>query len=127
MKRITIFVLIISLVSIFTLNSFAQSTKTFAFSIDGIDISITSDENISSDFAFEIAEKVLNGNNAIAKGLYCDNFGHSYVSSTAIITEHKVYTSIPRCVKKTYSVKTCSVCGYQTKTLTSSTRINCCS
>ena len=127
MKRITIFVLIISLASIFTLNSFAQSTKAFTFSIDGTEITITSEENISSDFAFEIAEKVLNGNNAVSKGVYCDNFGHSYVSSTTKTTTHKVYTTAPRCVKKIYSVKTCSVCGYQTKTLTSSTRINCCS
>lgn len=127
MKRITIFVLIISLVSIFTLNSFAQSTKTFAFSIDGIDISITSDENISSDFAYNVAYGMIHNDGIIPKGAYCNLYGHSYVNSTAIITEHKVYTSIPRCVKKTYSVKTCSVCGYQTKTLTSSTRINCCS
>lgn len=127
MKKITVFVLIISLVFAFSLNSLAQSTGSFAFSIDGINVTITSEENISSDFAFEIAKKLLNGNNAAARGVYCDNFGHSYVNSTATTTEHKVYASIPRCVKKTYSVKTCSVCGYQTKTLKSSTRINCCS
>lgn len=58
-------------------------------------------------------------------GLMCTLFGHNIEKSTAKEISHNVYSTAPKCLEKTYEVKTCSRCDYIEKTLISSKRINC--
>lgn len=60
-------------------------------------------------------------------GLAC-LFGHNIKTSYATEITHNVYTTSPKCVKKVYTVKTCtrSSCDYIEKTLDRSSRISSC-
>ena len=129
MKKIS-FVLIIAicLVSILSNYTFAEDNWSFDFFIDGTEINISSEEEITESFAYGIAHRIVYGNDnqAHINGFYCNLYGHSYVTTTATTITHRYYSTAPRCLERTYSVKTCSVCGYETRTLISSDRISCC-
>jgi len=129
MKKIS-FVLIIAicLVSILTNYIFAEDNWSFDFFIDGTEINISSEEEITESFAYGIAHRIVFGDEGQAhiNGLYCNMYGHSYVTTTATTITHRYYATAPRCLKEIYSVKTCSVCGHEIRTLESSTRIYCC-
>lgn len=56
----------------------------------------------------------------------CTLFGHKLESSTATTITHKVYSTDPRCVRKTYKVESCTRCDYTNRTLTNTTYISCC-
>ena len=129
MKKISfVLVIAICIVTIISNNVFAEDDYSYDFFIDGLEINISSEEEITEDFAYGIAHRIVYGNDGQAhiNGSYCNIYGHSYVNSTTTTTTHRYYTTAPRCLKKTYSVKTCSVCGYEIRTLISSDRIYCC-
>ncbi len=56
----------------------------------------------------------------------CTLFGHKLETSTASTVTHNARTTAPRCLKKTYTVESCTRCDYSTKTLKSSQYISCC-
>lgn len=56
----------------------------------------------------------------------CTLFGHKLETSTASTVTHKARTTAPRCLKKTYTVESCTRCDYSTKTLKNSQYISCC-
>ena len=58
----------------------------------------------------------------------CAAGNHALVSTYSYVTEHNVYSTSPKCVKKTYLVETCERmgCFFSTTTLISSLRISTC-
>ena len=59
-------------------------------------------------------------------GLTCTLLGHKLESTQVYKITHKVRTSDPRCLKKTYAYSACTRCDYEESILTSSTYIACC-
>ena len=129
MKKIALVLVIsICLVSLIFNYASADYSWSYNFLIDGIEVNISSEEEISEEFAYNIAYRIVcgDGGHDIINGPYCNVNGHTYVNTTATTITHRLYTNDPRCLEKTYSVKTCSVCGYEIRTLISSNRISCC-
>lgn len=60
-------------------------------------------------------------------GLTCTLLGHKTESSIVCTITHKVRTTSPRCVERTYSYEACTRCDYETSTLISTEYIVCCS
>lgn len=60
-------------------------------------------------------------------GLTCTLFGHNLENSKVYKITHKVRTTSPRCLKKTYNYAACTRCDYEESTLVSSAYIVCCS
>ena len=59
-------------------------------------------------------------------GLTCTLLGHKLESSKVYKITHKVRTTDPRCLKKTYNYSACTRCDYEESTLVSSAYIACC-
>ena len=60
-------------------------------------------------------------------GLTCTLLGHKLESRSVSTITHKVRTTSPRCVKKTYLYQACTRCDYETSTLADTEYIVCCS
>ncbi len=119
-------VIIIFILFILCFSVFGKDIWSYDFIIDGIEVNISSEEEITEAFAYNIAHNLICGNDSIAKGTYCDLYGHTFVTTTATTIIHRYYSTAPRCWEKVYSVKTCTICGYETRTLINSSRIFCC-
>lgn len=59
-------------------------------------------------------------------GLTCTLLGHKIESSTVETITHKVRTTAPRCVQKTYDYEACTRCDYENSLLTRTLYIYCC-
>lgn len=59
-------------------------------------------------------------------GLTCTLLGHKIESSRVYKITHKVRTTDPRCLKKTYDYSACTRCDYEESVLVSSIYIACC-
>ncbi len=59
-------------------------------------------------------------------GLTCTLFGHKIESSAVSTITHKVRTTSPRCLKKTYDYESCTRCDYEESTLKIQEYITCC-
>ncbi len=59
-------------------------------------------------------------------GLTCTLLGHKIETTVVYKITHKVRSSSPRCLKKTYDYDTCTRCDFEESVLTSSTYIACC-
>lgn len=59
-------------------------------------------------------------------GLTCTLLGHKLESSAVTTINHKVRSSSPRCLKKTYNYESCTRCDYENSTLITSSYIVCC-
>lgn len=65
-------------------------------------------------------------NGAITYGLTCTLLGHDIVCTSVSTINHKVRTTEPRCLKKTYDYEECTRCDYSKSTLIKSVYIFCC-
>ena len=59
-------------------------------------------------------------------GLTCTLFGHKIEETIVTATTHKVRTTAPRCVMKTYDYEACTRCDYETSRLIDTEYIYCC-
>ena len=59
-------------------------------------------------------------------GLTCTLLGHKLETTGVYKITHKVRTSSPRCLKKTYDYSTCTRCDYEESILAKSEYIVCC-
>lgn len=59
-------------------------------------------------------------------GLTCTLFGHKLETSTVKTVTHKVRSSAPRCLQKTYTYESCTRCDYEESTLIAQKYIACC-
>ena len=128
MKKIITLIITVIMLSLLYTNVFAQGEYVYDFVIGETEICVVSSNYLSEEEAYQIAlhsitnSEFVNGD----KGAWCIVNGHSMQSTTATTIQHKYYSTAPRCLEKTYLVQTCSVCGYTTNTLLSSSRIYCC-
>ncbi len=87
-------------------------------------------ENISEETKEKIITFYTNGGEEqegiSTYGLTCTLLGHKTEATQVSKITHKVRTTSPRCLKKTYNYSTCTRCDYEESTLTSSTYIVCC-
>ena len=89
------------------------------------------DENISTETKEKIEKYFASGepitnNNASTYGLTCTLLGHKLQSSMVDVVTHKVRTTAPRCVRKTYSYDACTRCDYEFSELVDTEYIYCC-
>lgn len=131
MKKI-IHILIATLIILSAMTVFASAANTnatYEYDIDDTKYTVEfEDNNLSAEQQEAIAAKILGIENstAVPANIWCTLFGHDMVSSTVTVTEHKVRTYAPRCLKHTYDVNACEDCDYTEQTLVASTYINCC-
>ena len=94
-----------------------------------IEIYIEND-NISEETREKIIAFYTNGGEekegVATYGLTCTLFGHKLESSVISTVTHKVHTTSPRCLKKTYNYESCTRCDYEPSTLLSQQYISCC-
>ena len=91
---------------------------------------VIENENISEETREKIITFYTNGGEGkegvATYGLTCTLLGHKLETSQVSKITHKVRTTDPRCLKKTYSYAACTRCDYEKSTLVASTYIVCC-
>lgn len=126
-KLLTIFIGIV-----LAINCMATPTDTSVYEYTTEDSHITVEFDVDSTLSPEqkqnIADYLVYGDDGISTYSLCWLLGHDYNETDQIIgiTTHKVRTLPPRCLKSTYSVKTCKRCDHIEETLISETFIACC-
>ena len=131
MKKIL--AVILAIASVFSLATFSASAEneddnTVVITrgyVDYIFEAGVSEDHMNS-FINAIETEHEDCDDASTYGLMCTLFGHKLETSSAITITHNARTSDPRCLRKTYSVETCSRCDYSNSTLLGSSYISCC-
>ena len=123
-------ILFIMLCAILAINCSAVSIGdgTYNYVIDDTQITVefASDSALSAEEQQQIANHMVYGDNGASTYAWCWLTGHDYVTERVITIEHKVYAESPRCVKRIYSVETCTKCDHLEETLVSTVCIVCC-
>lgn len=92
---------------------------------------IIENENISEETKAKIiayyTSEEDHKNDSTTYGLTCTLLGHKLETSVVSKITHKVRTTSPRCLEKTYDYEACTRCDYEQSTLGSSVYIVCCS
>lgn len=102
-----------------------ESTEVLAATIGDTDIYVESGTDEATKNAI-VASFIGEDDGIEPCGLSCKILGHKYTTSKTYTITHKAKATDPRCLKKYYTVKTCSRCNDTVKTLTSSQYISCC-
>lgn len=131
MKRIICALMcFVLLIATGTVVSASNETGVYEYEINNVEYTVEfEDKSISPDTMEMIAESILGLRDDYAQtyGLGCTLFGHDWVTKTVFVTEHKVYATIPRCLRHTYHVTYCEDCDKtKEETLFSTTLVNCC-
>ena len=131
MKRIISVIMCFALLlSATSVVSAASEASVCEYVVNNVEYTVEFENNaLSADKKQVIAEILvgLRDGSAQTYGLGCTLFGHDLITDTVYVTEHKVRTSIPRCLRHTYHVTHCEDCDYtKSTTLISSTSVNCC-
>ncbi len=90
---------------------------------------IIENQNLSEEAKEKIIAYYTNGGEeqgAATYGLTCTLLGHDFEYTRVYKITHKVRTTSPRCLKKTYEHAICNRCDYSESTLASSIYIICC-
>ena len=123
-------ILTIALCAILAINCSAISTGegSYDYIIEDTQITVefASDSALSAEKQQQIADHMVYGDDGASTYAWCWLTGHDYVTESVTVIEHKVYTASPRCIRKNYSVETCSKCDHLEETLVSQERIVCC-
>ncbi len=64
---------------------------------------------------------------SLTYGLTCTLLGHKIECTSVTTITHKVSSTSPRCLKRTYDYEECTRCDYELATLVYSSYIVCCS
>ncbi|MBQ7923537.1 MAG: hypothetical protein IJ325_13345 [Clostridia bacterium] len=91
-----------------------------------ITIEFASDSALSAEKQQQIADYMVYGDDGASTYAWCWLTGHDYVYETVLAIEHKVSDLSPRCMRRSYSVETCTKCDHIEETLISQTLIACC-
>lgn len=125
--------LILALTSVFSLATFSASAESSDENTTVIikgDVEYIFEADASEDLINSFIESCENEEHThegtSTYGILCTLLGHKLESSTVQTITHNARTTAPRCLKKIYTVETCSRCDYSTKTLTNSLYIYCC-
>ena len=126
MKRIFAILLVLTLLTCtFALPVSAKNTTN-----ENTEIEIIIHDEVSEETKERIKSYFVNGepsdDNASTYGLTCTLLGHKIVCTSVSTIEHKIRTTSPRCVEKTYDYEECSRCDYNKATLVCTEYIVCC-
>ncbi len=96
------------------------------------DVEIIIYDEVSEETKEKIERYFANGEPAeddgiTTYGLTCTLLGHKIQSTIVGTVNHKVRSTSPRCLEKTYEYEACTRCDYETSTLIDSEYIICCS
>lgn len=96
------------------------------------DVEIIIMDEVSEETKAKIEKYFANGepasDDAVSTyGITCTLLGHKLENTAVTTITHKVRTTSPRCVKKTYAYSACTRCDYETSTLAGTEYIVCCS
>ena len=94
-----------------------------------VEIIIT--EDVSEETKVKIENYFASGepatdDGASTYGLTCTLFGHKIEGTVVSAVTHKVSSTAPRCVRKTYDYEACTRCDYETSELIATEYIYCC-
>ena len=112
--------------------TFVMPTSAKGSTEDNTNVEIIIIDEVSAKTKEKIEKHFANGtsveNDGTATyGLTCTLFGHKLENSVVETITHKVSTTAPRCLKRTYLYEACTRCDYETSTLAKSEYIFCCS
>ena len=124
MKRTIYIASTITLIMALCITALATSESEYHFIYDNTEI-IVSGNFLSYTDAERIAnfmfceDKVEKSEPCSNKSILCDIFGHKLQTSTALVIEHNVSTTQPKCAQREYEVTSCtrSSCDYIVKEL----------
>lgn len=127
MKRVVCF-LISALILMTFACVFAGASNEYIYVLDGNEYTVEFKTGVPDEKQETIANALVgdNGNAAQPYGLGCTLFGHDYKYTSAIVIQHKVFPTSPRCVEYYYDVTYCEDCDYTEETLLGSSYIDCC-
>ena len=110
--------------------AFVMPTNAAETAVDEDTVIIIENENISEETKAKIIAYYTNegehDNDSTTYGLTCTLLGHKLETSAVYKISHKVRTTSPRCLKKTYDYGACTRCDYEESVLLSSVYIVCC-
>ena len=98
---------------------------------NNLEVEIIINDDVSAKTKAKIEKCYATGepvidNGVSTYGITCTLFGHK-IESTAVSTiTHKVSSTSPRCLKRTYNYEECTRCDYTNSTLILSEYIVCC-
>lgn len=127
-KIISLVLVIVSVFSIMSISVYAEDANENTVIVTENDTVFVFNEDTTEDFRNKFIANYFNhsDDDASAYGLTCTLFGHKIESSVVTTITHKVNSTSPRCLQKTYNAETCSRCDYTNSTLLGSTYIVCC-
>lgn len=129
MKKVILFVVITTLLLSTCLSVSASGNETgYVYNFGNVTIIFSEDTIFSEEERVEIAQYLAESDNESSIqpcGLAC-LFGHNYEVFETADALHGYYDTQPKCLRLTYSVKQCTRCGKQEKTLIREERIECC-
>lgn len=99
---------------------------------NNVDIEIIINDEVSAETKTKIEKYFATGEPASDKdvatyGLTCTLLGHKLENTAVTTITHKVRTTSPRCVKRTYAYSACTRCDYEISDLIATEYIVCCS
>ncbi len=110
--------------------AFIMPTNAAETTVDENTVIIIENENISEETKAKIIAYYTNeeehNDDSSTYGLTCTLFGHKLETSKVYQINHKVRTTAPRCLKKTYDYGACTRCDYEESVLLTSIYISCC-
>lgn len=129
MKKKNLFAILLVLVLLTC--TFVIPTSAKELTVDDTNTEIIIHSEVSAETKAKIEKYFATGepanNTTSTYGLTCTLLGHK-IECTAVSTiNHKVSTTAPRCLKRTYAYEECTRCDYEKSTLVGSEYIFCCS
>jgi hypothetical protein len=110
--------------------SASNETSVYEYEINNVEYTVEfEDKSVSPEKMEMIAETLLGlrDDSSQTYGLGCTLFGHDWLTKTVFVTEHKVYTTTPRCLRHTYNITYCEDCDkVKEEKLVSSAYVDCC-
>ncbi|MBO7246364.1 MAG: hypothetical protein J6V56_06335 [Clostridia bacterium] len=128
-KFVSLFMIFIMISTFSVYASASDNSDVYTYEKDGLEYTVDfSGTSFSEEKRDAIAQRLIGASDEEIQtyGLMCSLFGHKLEEGTVGVVTHKVRTYAPRCLDETYSVKACTRCDYQEKTLIVKTYKDCC-
>lgn len=127
-KLLTVAILVIITLSM-TVLQVGASREMFIVDVDINDIDYSHCANISSERASQIVHSMFGNANdtymMYSRSIWCI-FGHDLSRGVIVTTQHRAYSTVPRCRQTMNSVEFCNRCSHFVVLNESITRIGCC-
>lgn len=130
MKRLLPILGLLVVIILLTISVSASYTSTFEFQFNSTEVIVKGELEYSE--ALFIAESLINSTDDeiydLNRSIICTLFGHDLETSNAIVREHNVSPTQPKCIEYQYRVTNCrrSSCDYIVKELICTTPLYSC-